>query len=101
RHSRALIKLDNDEAQVELLMESLEKDLNVRQTEDWSEQKNEPKDKKKRTSLKGMKRDIRIAMNTIRQSLSRVSETGIHVETDEEEYEDYYQFTIKIPKKND
>jgi len=101
RHARALIKLDNDEAQVELLMEILEKDLNVRQTEDWIEKKKQPKDKKKRPTLKGINKDIRIAMNTIRQSLSMVSETGIHVETDEEEYEDYYQFTIKIPKKND
>ncbi len=39
-------------------------------------------------------------MNTIRQSLNMVSDTGIDVETDEEDLDDFYQITIKIPKKN-
>jgi ParB family transcriptional regulator, chromosome partitioning protein len=39
-------------------------------------------------------------MNTIRQSLSMVSDTGINLETEEEDLDDYYQITIKIPKKS-
>lgn len=43
---------------------------------------------------------MRIAVNTIRQSLSMVSESGITLDSEEEEFEDYYQFTIRIPKRN-
>lgn len=42
---------------------------------------------------------MRIAVNTIRQSLTMVSDNGINLDSEEEEFEDYYQFTIKIPKK--
>jgi len=101
RHARALIKLKDEDSQVQLLKEILEEDLNVRQTEDRIEKNNDPpQTKKKRSTLKGVNKDIRIAMNTIRESLNMVSDTGIDVETDEQDYEDYYQFTIKIPKKN-
>lgn len=100
RHARALIKLKDSDLQLKILAEILEKDLNVRQTEERIDAKNNPKEKEKRPTLKGVNKDIRIAMNTIRQSLNMVSDTGIDVETDEKDHEDYYQFTIRIPKKN-
>ncbi|MFC4558479.1 nucleoid occlusion protein [Virgibacillus kekensis] len=101
RHARALIKLSDAEKQIALLQAILEKDLNVKQTEEYIAQMEKPKKKqeKKRPKLKGVNKDIRIAMNTIRQSLSMVSDTGINLETDEEDKDDYYQITIKIPKK--
>lgn len=101
RHARALIVLKDPQRQIKTLHKIIDQELNVKQTEELIKQQNEPrKDKrKKRSTLKGINKDIRIAMNTIRQSLSMVSETGIEVESAEEELEDYYQFTIKIPKK--
>lgn len=42
---------------------------------------------------------MRIAVNTIRQSLTMVSDSGITLDSEEEEFEDFYQFTIRIPKK--
>lgn len=101
RHARALIRLKEPEEQLKLLAAILEHDLNVKQTEDQIVKLNMPKEsqKKKRPKLKGVNKDIRIAMNTIRQSLSMVSDTGIDVETDEKDLDDYYQITIKIPKK--
>jgi len=99
RHARALIKVDDPEKQVELLEEILERHLNVKQTEEKIANLNKPTTKKKQPRLKGINKDIRIAMNTIRQSLNMVSDTGIDVESDEEDLEDYYQITIKIPKK--
>jgi len=101
RHARALIKLQDPEAQIKLLEDILEHDLNVKQTEDQIAKRNSPKEskKKKRPKLKGVNKDIRIAMNTIRQSLTMVSDTGIDVESDEKDLDDYYQITIKIPKK--
>ena len=37
-------------------------------------------------------------MNTIRQSLSMVADSGVKLNAEEEEFEEYIQFTIKIPK---
>ncbi|MGY0694156.1 nucleoid occlusion protein [Virgibacillus sp. FSP13] len=101
RHARALIKLRDDAKQEKILQEILEKDLNVKQTEERIAKLDGAKEdkKRKRPKLKGVNKDIRIAMNTIRQSLSMVSDTGIDVETDEEDLDEYYQITIKIPKK--
>ncbi|MYL34439.1 nucleoid occlusion protein [Pontibacillus yanchengensis] len=100
RHARALIALKEQEKQEKLLEEIIEKGLNVKQTEERIEkmlsQDDEPK--KKKPKLKGISKDMRIAMNTIRQSLTMVSDSGIDLETDEEDYEDYYQITVKIPK---
>lgn len=100
RHARALIKLKEPESQLKVLAAILEHDLNVKQTEEQIAKLDNPKEpeKKKRPKLKGVNKDIRIAMNTIRQSLNMVSDTGIDVETDEEDLDDYYQITIKIPK---
>ncbi|MEW9675367.1 nucleoid occlusion protein [Lentibacillus sp. L22] len=103
RHARALIKVKDPEQQEKLLEEILDKDLNVKQTEERIKKLNDSTEskKKKRPKLKGVNKDIRIAMNTIRQSLNMVSDTGIDVETDEEDLDEYYQITIKIPKKKE
>jgi len=101
RHARALIVLKDEEKQLEMLENIVEHHLNVKQTEEQIERMmSTHNDKeKRRPKLKGFNKDIRIAMNTIRQSLHMVSDTGIDVETQEEDLDDYYQFTIKIPKK--
>jgi len=96
RHARSLIPLKDPEKQVKLLKEIIEKSLNVKQTEDRVIKMLEQKPKPKR---KAFSKDVRIAVNTIRQSLSMVSDNGIDLDTKEEEFEEYYQFTIKIPKK--
>jgi ParB family transcriptional regulator, chromosome partitioning protein len=101
RHARALIKLKDGEVQLKLLQEIIEHELNVKQTEERINKlmSDQEKPKKKKAKLKGVNKDIRIAMNTIRQSLSMVSDTGIDIESDEQDLDDYYQITIKIPKK--
>src|SRR5699024_9868253 len=82
RHARALIKLKEPEEQIKLMPAISERQINVKQTEEQRARVNAPKEpeKKKRPKQKGVNKDIRIAMNTIRQSLSMVSDTGIDVE---------------------
>jgi ParB family transcriptional regulator, chromosome partitioning protein len=99
RHARSLIPLKDPEKQVKLLEEIIEKSLNVKQTEDRVVkilEQNNPKPKPKR---KAFSKDMRIAVNTIRQSLSMVSDSGINLDSKEEEFDEFYQITIKIPKK--
>lgn len=98
RHARALIPLKDAEKQVKLLNEIIEKHLNVKQTEARVERllsSSKPK-KRKRISFS---KDVRIAVNTIRKSLEMVQESGINADAAEEELDDYYQITIRIPKK--
>ncbi|TKC17115.1 nucleoid occlusion protein [Robertmurraya kyonggiensis] len=99
RHARSLIPLKDPAKQIQLLAEIIEKNLNVKQTEERVVKLLEqPKDKVK-PKRKAFSKDMRIAVNTIRQSLTMVSDSGINLDSEEEEFEEYYQFTIKIPKK--
>jgi len=99
RHARALIPLKNPEKQVLLLQDIIERNLNVKQTEDRVARLLEEKNQKPKPKRKAFSKDMRIAVNTIRQSLTMVSDNGINLDSHEEEFEEYYQFTIKIPKK--
>ncbi|MFC5711640.1 nucleoid occlusion protein [Thalassorhabdus alkalitolerans] len=98
RHARALLALKDEEKQSKLLSEILEKELNVKQTEERIKKMLEEVPKKK-AKRKHYPKDMRLAMNTIRQSVDMVEKSGLHIDTDEEENEDFYQFTIRIPKK--
>ncbi|MGM0853664.1 MAG: nucleoid occlusion protein [Bacillota bacterium] len=99
RHARALIPLKNSEKQIQLLQEIVEKSLNVKQTEDRVVKMQEGTTQKPKPKRKAFSKDMRIAVNTIRQSLSMVSDSGINLDSEEEEHEEFYQFTIRIPKK--
>ncbi|MBB6282964.1 nucleoid occlusion protein [Geobacillus subterraneus] len=99
RHARALIVLKDKEKQLKLLQEIIDKQLNVKQTEDRVLKMLEAGERKPKTKRKAFSRDMRIAVNTIRQSLSMVENSGVSVHSEEEEFDDYYQITIRIAKK--
>lgn len=99
RHARALIPLKNPEKQVQVMNEIIEKQFNVKQTEDRVIQLLDTPKQKPKPRRKAFSKDVRIAVNTIRQSLSMVSDNGIDLKSQEEEFDDFYQITIKIPKK--
>ncbi|WLR50857.1 nucleoid occlusion protein [Bacillus tianshenii] len=99
RHARALIPLKEAELQVKLLKEVIQSRLNVKQTEDRVVKMLEGKVKKRKPRQKAVSKDMRIAMNTIRQSLGMVADSGMKVDSEEEEFDDYYQITIRLPKK--
>lgn len=99
RHARSLIPLKDPEKQVKLLQEIIEKSLNVKQTEERVVKLLEQNHSKPKPKRKAFSKDVRIAVNTIRQSLSMVSDSGINLDSKEEEFDEFYQITIKIPKK--
>lgn len=103
RHARALIVVKDKEVQLELLASVIEQDWNVRELEEKIQQLLNPQQeqvtKKARPARKAISKDVRIALNTIKQSLSMVTKSGIQVKTEEEDTEEYYQITVKIPKK--
>jgi ParB family chromosome partitioning protein len=100
RHARALLRLDDENQQQKLLLDILEKDLNVKQTEariDFLKKATKPKAARKMSYSK----DIRLAINTIRQSVDLVTSSGLKIVTDESVFEEYYEFVIRIPKKQE
>ncbi|MFS0575831.1 nucleoid occlusion protein [Sporosarcina sp. 179-K 3D1 HS] len=103
RHARALIPLKESELQLLVYKEIIEQQLNVKQVEERIKQLLNPdekvKEKSKAPRRKSVSKDVRIAVNTIRQSLALVSKSGINVKTEEEDSEDFYTITVKIPKK--
>ncbi|ETT88527.1 nucleoid occlusion protein [Viridibacillus sp. FSL R5-0477] len=101
RHARALVPVKDKELQLALLQEIIDNDYNVRQLEQRIDGILNPaeKPKKNKPTRKAISKDIRIALNTIRQSLTMVTKTGINVEAEEEEHDEFYQITVKIPKK--
>ncbi|MGH1288240.1 nucleoid occlusion protein [Bacillus toyonensis] len=99
RHARALIPLKNEGLQLKVLQEIVEKQLNVKQTEERIAKLLEEVKPKRKAKQKAVSRDARIAMNTIRQSLQMVADSGLNVNSEEEEFDEYYQITIKVPKK--
>lgn len=100
RHARALMRLKETEMIETFFHKVIENDLNVRETEAMIKEHLAGKDTKpkKRRKAQIISKDVRIATNTIKQSLKMIKDTGIEVESEEEELEDYYQITIRVKK---
>ena len=102
RHARALIAIKDEQLQMQLIAATKEYDWNVRQLEEQIKKilhPEEPEVKKRKPTRKAISKDVRIALNTIKQSLTMVTKSGIDVKTEEEDTDDYYQITVKIPKR--
>ncbi|PTL37690.1 nucleoid occlusion protein [Alkalicoccus saliphilus] len=100
RHARALLRVKEDEVQQKLLEQLIRESWSVKETEaavDKLQEQAAPPPKKR--MQKSYSRDTRLALNTIRRSVDMVNESGLKINTAEEEHEEYYQFTIRIPKK--
>jgi len=97
RHARALLSLDSEELQNKVLAEIIEKELNVKQTEFRIAflKESTKQTKAKRISFT---KDVRLALNTIRQSIEMVSGSGLQIKTQEQDHDDHYEIVIKIPK---
>lgn len=98
RHARALLTLKEEAAQLKMLNEIIEKDLNVKQTENRIKQLLEHK-QQKRPKRVSFSKDTRLAINTVRQSIDMIMKNGLSVTSEEEDCEDFYQITIRISKK--
>lgn len=97
RHARALLGLD-EEKQHKVLDTIVKKGLNVAQTEKMIKQETQGKDEKKKVMLKGISKNIKIAINTIHQAVQMIKRAGTDVDVSQEEYENDVIITIRIPK---
>ena len=100
RHGRALVRLDSEQ-QAKVLKDVLNNHLSVKETEKKVNRIVVPRMKpKNRSQIKGVAKDVRLAVNTIKQSVKMVRETGIDVQVEEETTDDVQKIVIEIPLKN-
>jgi len=103
RHARALLRIPEEEIQEKVLKQIIEKNLNVKETEELIEgllQKLTLKKEEKEQKRKLLKiyKDIRIFINTVKQAVNIMNKSGIGAELQQVDGEDYIEFVIKIPK---
>lgn len=98
RHARALLSLDQEELQLKVLEDIIAKELNVKQTEARIQLLKEAVKIKKAKRI-SFSKDVRLALNTIRQSVDMVTSSGLQINTTEQDFEDHYEIVIKIPKR--
>lgn len=104
RHARTLLRLDGEEAQLEVVGEILRADLTVRETEELVEarlsggvQGSERRDARERKIVHVVK-DIRIFLNSFRQAVRLLKKTGVGVEMEERDTGDEIELVVRIPK---
>lgn len=97
RHARALLALDHS-SQVLLLNEILRKGFTVAQTEARVKYFLEKNRVKKRSTNRLIARDARLAINTIRESLRVIEQSGFIIYKKEIDEPEFIEFVIKVPK---
>ena len=98
RHARALLQVEG-EAQTRLLREILEKDLTVKETE---ARVNALRSGRRGARIRraAFARDVRLAVNTIRESVRMAEKTGLAVWVQEHDETEYFEFIIRVNKEN-
>lgn len=104
RHARALLKLPNEEKQLEAIQMICEKGLNVRESEVLIQEINdeisrEIDPKTPRQNVVRVVRDVRIFLNTINQVVGEMKKSGLTVRVDQEQDEEYITVKMIIPKQ--
>ncbi len=102
RHARALLRLPDEKTRRKALDAVVQRGLNVAKTEELIETMLEKiqgtAEEKPKKNIRVFK-DVRIFVNTIRQAVDMMKQSGIAAKSDKREYEDYIEYTIKIPKQ--
>jgi len=101
RHARALLRLETDEEQLKVLEVIITRTLNVKQTDELIEamlipkqRANKPKPNKQLRIFK----DVRIFVNTIKQAVDLMKQSGIDAFSEKNENEKFIEYIVRIPK---
>ena len=96
-HARALLRLETEEQQWEVLEYVIDHHLTVAQTEAYIEARLTPPPPRKKKPTFILK-DVRLFLNTVTKGLSMMKDAGVNAEYGRQETEDAILLTIKIPK---
>ena len=98
RHGRALLKLDSEAEQLELIKEINKKELNVRDSEKLIKKKQKPSNSKKKKNIKHISDDLRLFANSLEKRISEIKDSGINVEFERSDDQDSIEYYIKLSK---
>lgn len=98
RHARALLRLNDTDMQIKALHNIVNKNLNVKQTDEYIDKLLLGTGDKKHSVFNTTTQDVRIFSNTIKKAVSVMRGNGIHSVSDEIEYDDRYEYHIRIYK---
>ena len=99
RHARALLSLDREAVQLEVVNKIILGSLTVRKTEELISSLLKPTTEKTKavvTPYKANMRDIRLLTNSIKENLEIVRKCGMEAEFDMQEIDNGYNITIKV-----
>ena len=100
RHARALLKVNSEDLQQKIVQEIIVKGLTVNQTEIRIDRllgrEASPKPKK---MPKAVVRDFRIFLNTIREAVKIIEDSGLEPEVEENVKDEFVEVTIRLYKK--
>lgn len=100
RHSRALIRIDDEKLRKKVLTKVVENGLNVGQTEQVINKILLP-DKAERKSVCPQTiiiKDVRVFFNTVNKALQTMRKSGIDATQEKTETEEFIEYRIRIPK---
>lgn len=97
RHARALLAVDKDQ-QVDTMRRIIDKNLNVRQTEEYIAALKNKEQKPRKVITKGFTRNIQIGINSVNQCLDMVRKTGIVVTSEMDENDEEVIIKVKFKK---
>lgn len=98
RHARALLSA-SVENQKKIYQDIISRNLNVRQTETLVEKSGAEKKVRKKQKTKGFSRNIKVAVNTVEQSVRMIEKLGISIRMETEQTEDEVRLIIHLPGK--
>ncbi len=102
RHARALLKLPDEDLQMRILKKVCDNELNVKETDELVDKALEEilmTSKEKKTSKVAILKDVRIFTNTIKRAVHAMRNSGIDAESITNENDYFYEYVIKIPKR--
>ena len=96
RHGRALLSLPSEELQDTALERIISEKLTVKKTEELVAKLLNPGKKKSKKNVKVRLKDVKIFVNTLKQSLGFMERAGFLTEIEMEDKEEGYEFWIKV-----
>ncbi|MDI3316846.1 MAG: ParB/RepB/Spo0J family partition protein [Bacillota bacterium] len=103
RHARALLRIEDEQLQMEVLEKIVEADLTVQETERWVEQLvaasgQRPPTNPGRRQVRVIK-DIRIFLNTFRQAVNHLQAAGVATRLEEVDLGEELEVRVRISKR--
>jgi ParB family chromosome partitioning protein len=99
RHGRSLLLIQDRDQQIKLLNDIIENELTVKQLDARIKFILDHSKIKRQGKKRSLAKDVRIAINTINQSIQMIESSGLEINKQESESDTHVEIHIRIPKR--